>query len=335
MTGSRTRRAGALAVALALTAVACGGDGDDRQAGGPGSTAASDTTAKPSGIAAQVASYDLSTGRDQRVLVGVLAKSGGALVSFGTVDLAFAYAGTQDQPLDPPRPGPQAQATFVPIAGQQVTAGPAVPRFVEPSEGIGVYRAEGIRFDDAGRWLVTVTAIVEGRTEQATVTFPVGARAEVPVAGDPAPRSENLLPGAPDAPVKAVDSRAQPDGAVPDPELHTQTVAAAIGSGRPTMVVISTPVYCESRFCGPVTDSVQQLAQRLGDRMAFVHIEVWRDFEKQAINKAAAEWIFRAGAQDINEPWVFVVGRDGKVSERFDNIAADAELAAAAERVLR
>jgi len=44
------------------------------------------------------------------------------------------------------------------------------------------------------------------------------------------------------------------------------------------MVVVSTPTYCQSRFCGPITDSVSALAQRYGDRMAFVHLEVWKNF---------------------------------------------------------
>jgi hypothetical protein len=34
-------------------------------------------------------------------------------------------------------------------------------------------------------------------------------------------------------------------------------VADAIAAGRPVMVVGSTPVFCVSRFCGPITDAVQ------------------------------------------------------------------------------
>ena len=76
------------------------------------------------------------------------------------------------------------------------------------------------------------------------------------------------------------------------------TVATAIASGRPTMVVISTPVYCVSQFCDPITDLVPLLAGEHQDRMNFVHIEVWRDFEAKTVNKAAAEWILPPGAQD-------------------------------------
>ncbi|MGH9224289.1 MAG: hypothetical protein ACRD2W_11040, partial [Acidimicrobiales bacterium] len=213
-------------------------------------------------------------------------------------------------------------------------AGESKPRIVSPSEVVGVYGTTA-RFDRAGFWEVTATARVDGRPLRATAAFEVQASAQVPAPGEPGPRTENHLPGAEGVPPKAVDSRAEPDGRVPDPELHGRTVAAAIASGRPTMVVISTPVYCQSRFCGPITDSVQRLAAQHGERMNFVHLEVWRDFQGQAVNKAAAEWIYRSPDVDIHEPWVFVLDAGGTITDRFDNVASDQELAAAVGRALR
>jgi len=34
---------------------------------------------------------------------------------------------------------------------------------------------------------------------------------------------------------------------------------------------------------------VSALAKRVGNRMEFVHLEVWKDFENKELNKAAAE----------------------------------------------
>jgi len=302
----RGPRTAAAVAAVALLLGACGGSSGEN-----------------TGFSVQVASYDLTVGRDQRVIAGVLVDGGARLVSFGSMDFSFAYRGTKDKPLDRPRAGPRAAAEFRLIPGQQVpAAGPA--RVVDGSEGIGVYAAEGVRFDTAGVWQLTVTGLADARKVSVKVDFDVAEKATVPLAGEVAPRTENLLPGAPDAPVKAVDSRSEPDGRVPDAALHAGTVAAAIATGRPTMVVISTPVYCQSRFCGPITDSVQALAARYGERMSFVHLEVWRDFEAQTINKAAADWIFRDRNGDIHEPWVFVVGRDGTIAQRFDNVVSEA-----------
>src|ERR671911_1927382 len=179
-----------------------------------------------------------------------------------------------------------------------------------------------------------VTAVLDGRTQWATAAFEVADRTHVPVPGDPAPRTENPLPGDPDVPPTAVDSRAGDDGTVPDPELHATTVADAIAAGRPVMVVVSTPVFCVSRFCGPITDAVQELAQRYGDRMDFVHLEVWRDFEAQELNQAAAEWIWPDQQGDAAEPWVFLVGADGNIVQRWDNVATEASLARAVETVV-
>lgn len=324
---SHRSRTTAIALAAGLLAAACGG-GDDT-----GSAAATTPTEGRAALVAQVASYDLVAGRDQRVIVGLQSGRTAKLVSFGTVELAFEYLGTTERPEDAAVAGPTMAAEFIPVPGQRVTAGDG-PRLVDPSEGIGVYRATGVRFDRAGFWQVKTTAVLDGDTVTATAAFTVRESGQVPGPGEAAPRSINHLPGAAGIPVKAVDSRAEPDGSVPDPELHNRTVADAIAAGRPTMVVISTPVYCESRFCGPVTDSVQTLARRYGDRMSFVHLEVWRDFDQQQINKAAADWIYRPGAEDAQEPWVFVVGPDGTITDRFDNVASDAELAAAVERAL-
>lgn len=69
--------------------------------------------------------------------------------------------------------------------------------------------------------------------------------------------------------------------------------------------------------------------------MAFVHLEVWRNYEETALNEAAAQWIYPPRTEDASKPWVFVVGRDGRITHRFDNVATDEELAEAIEDVSR
>ncbi|MGH2659870.1 MAG: hypothetical protein ACRDHS_09450, partial [Actinomycetota bacterium] len=61
-----------------------------------------------------------------------------------------------------------------------------------------------------------------------------------------------------------------------------------------------------------------------GDRARFIHIEVWRDFEASELDPAAREWIARGG--DAREPWVFLIGADGKVAARWDNVATRPEI---------
>ena len=134
--------------------------------------------------------------------------------------------------------------------------------------------------------------------------------------------------------MNAIDSRAaDSDATVPDPELHGVTIADALAAHRPVIVVVSTPTFCESRFCGPITDSVAELARTMGDKVSFVHLEVWRNFEAGDLNPAAQEWVDPSGSHEGNEPWVFVVDRDGVIVERFDNVASDVDLRAAVDRI--
>lgn len=317
------RTVGALLVAM-LAVAACGGDDD--------TTAPPTTVADGSELVAQVASYDLVADRPQRVVVGLLTNDQ-QLIGFGTVEFTFSYLGTRERPLQDPRQGPTATADYRLIPGQPPATPTSAPTFVD-ADARGVYGANDVEFPDAGLWQVEVAATVQGEDRTATAAFEVLADSDIPAPGDEAPRSQNHLPGAEGVPPKAIDSRAEDDGTVPDPELHDITVADAIASGRPLMVVVSTPVYCVSRFCGPITDTIAELARQQGDAMHFVHLEVWRDFEGRAINAAAADWIYPTRSGDAAEPWVFVVGRDGRITHRFDNVSTDAELRAAVEAVL-
>ncbi|MDP8953877.1 MAG: hypothetical protein M3N37_02950 [Actinomycetota bacterium] len=316
-----------LLLAAVVIPVSCG-DGRPRR---PSSSA----EVVPQGadaLNALVASYDLAADRPQRFMVGLVTNDQ-QLVSFGEARLSFAYLG-EGQGAPPPEPGPEAIAAWQPIPGQDLTEVPDAPRVVSGSEGTGVYAARDVTFARPGFWQVDVAVEVDGQTKRAEAAFQVHPEPVIVAPGDAAPPSENHLPGAQGVPVKAVDSRAEPDGTVPDPELHQLTVAEALASGKPTMVVVSTPVYCVSRFCGPITDAVQELARRHGGAMNFVHIEVWKDFEAKILNEAAADWIYPPGAEDAVEPWVWVVGADGVVTERFDNVASEAELAAAVEAAI-
>lgn len=324
MTPPTPVRIGALLCA-AFFAASCSSDSGVDNATGV------DDAASP--IVAQVASYDLTPDRPQRVIVGLLDNDNN-VVSFGDVEFAFSYLGTADEPLETPVDGPTATADFRLIPGQDVDPEAPGPRVGEPVDGAGVYAADDVEFTEAGIWEVTVTADLPEGNATASANFEVLADSDIPNVGDDAPRTENLLLGDPDAPVAAVDSRAEPDGTVPDPELHSETVAQAIAAGRPALVVVSTPTFCVSRFCGPITDSVSNLAADVGDDVAFIHIEVWRDYENTVLNQGAADWIWPdEEGDDIHEPWVFLVDADGTIVERWDNVATDAEMQAAVEQV--
>jgi hypothetical protein len=307
------RRAASAVVALSLLSAACSQEPEPRN----------DAPRSAAQLTAEVASFDLSARMPTRFLVGlgVFEEGENLFVVGGSVELAFSYLGeTQAAGSEPYR---DATASFLPIPGSTAPDGGEPVATPDPASR-GVYAAYDFEFDRAGLWEVEVTAdVIEHGAMRATSAFEVLPEPQVPAPGDRAPAVENLMIGAKDAPEAAIDSRAT-TGGIPDPELHRTTVAEAIRTGRPALVVVSTPVYCVSRFCGPVTDVVQELAADYGDRADFIHIEVWRDFEGQVVNKGAADWILRG--ETLQEPWVFLVGADGRVVERWDNVATRQEM---------
>jgi hypothetical protein len=108
-------------------------------------------------------------------------------------------------------------------------------------------------------------------------------------------------------------------------------VAGALAAHRPFVVVFATPAFCRSRICGPVLELVLGLAPRYRDRVEFIHIEPYElDLARQGrlqLGPAARAWGLPS------EPWVFVVGADGRIAARLEGIFSAEELEAAIRRV--
>jgi hypothetical protein len=82
---------------------------------------------------------------------------------------------------------------------------------------------------------------------------------------------------------------------------------------KPVALLFSTPQLCESRVCGPVTDVALQLRAKYGDKMEFIHQEVFQNNKR--------EEGLRAPLQAFNlqsEPWLFVIDKNGKVTARLE-----------------
>lgn len=250
-----------------------------------------------------VASYDLAVGDDQRFMVG-LVTSDERLVTEESAELSFAYTGTREGEVAENFSAAR-RAKFLPI-----------PESSEPTHLTGVYKTTA-SFDRAGFWQVRARAeALEG-----TGTFEVLEKHQVPAPGDPAPKSENYIVGS-EVSNAALDSRAA-RGPIPDPELHRVTIADAISRGRPALVVFSTPEFCISRFCGPVTDLIADLASEHPERAEYIHVEIWEDQPARKFNPTAEEWLLHG---DLQEPWVFLIGADGRIAARWDNVATREEI---------
>lgn len=183
-------------------------------------------------------------------------------------------------------------------------------------------------FDAAGYWGVVLDIKIGDETYQPRMKFWVLEETPEVGIGEPAPRSEQLTLADVDDPA-IISSQVDP---VED--MLDQTVAAALETGKPVVVAFVTPSFCQTRFCGPVMESVVQPAwERYGDRVEFVHIEPY-DLPKARQDAVlepvptVLEWGIR------QEPFIFVLDAEGIVRAKLEGVTDLDELSAVIEGVL-
>lgn len=172
-----------------------------------------------------------------------------------------------------------------------------------------------VNFSHAGRWGLAVEATtLDGKKGMSTVAFEVFEKPRIPAPGQPALESDNLTK-ADVANIREIDSGEPPN------DMHDVKIKDAIANERPMVIIFSTPAFCVSLFCGPVTDEVSELQEDYRDQVDFVHIEIWQDFEKKLFNPTAREWLMREDGS-LSEPFVYVVGKDGIIYDRWEGPVA-------------
>jgi hypothetical protein len=117
----------------------------------------------------------------------------------------------------------------------------------------------------------------------------------------------------------------------PVPALYRHSIAGSLAAGAPFVVTFGTPEFCTSRTCGPVVDVVDAVRREFaGSGLRFIHVEVYEDNDPtKGYNRWMREWKL------TTEPWVFLVGRDGRIAERFEGSVSVRELRAAVGRLVR
>ncbi len=186
---------------------------------------------------------------------------------------------------------------------------------------VGFYVAN-TPFDEAGKWGVEIIAVPKGAAEvKIQAPFDVLAQSKSPGIGTVPPASNNeTTPSAP-----ADESLCSRDPVCP---LHDMVIADKLGKGRPLVVQFSTPAFCETRFCGPVLEALIQEAPGYQDRVDFIHIEVWKDFQAQQYREAVTEWNLPG------EPYTFFMDGSGKVVGRLEAIFSEEELRSALDQLV-
>ena len=284
-------RALALIAAVALLG-ACADNAPNENAGSPGASFNEDFTdveAYPVFVSSEIV-----VGRN-RLLVGLLSGENDAPIASPDIDMAISFFDLE-------------KSVRTPVATERMD-------FVwtqKPRAGLYV---EEVTFDSAGRWGAEVSLNGEGVDETVRANFDVTEQASTPAVGE--------RPPAVDTPTASDVERL---GAIstdshPDPRFYRMSIAEALRSGRPSVITFATPKFCESATCGPTLDIVKRVSDGFPD-MNFVHVEPYKlpiRAERKVV-PAALRWGLPT------EPWVFVVGSDGRVAAKFEGIVGAPEL---------
>jgi len=120
------------------------------------------------------------------------------------------------------------------------------------------------------------------------------------------------------------------DGPCP---FHEHTVADVLADGDPLAFLIATPAFCSTQYCGPVVETLIEASSSFPS-VRPIHLEVYEntdDANGSRSNLRAASQLAEIGLDF--EPSLFLVGRDGIVADRIDNVFDRAELELALARI--
>ena len=320
MTRLTTSLAGALS-ALALLA-GCGGDQSARdpiervpEAGGLRQRVAEAREVKrsdfpaPGGRSLTELASELGARDGEAALASSVFTVGDNRLAFGSIDEAGQFAFGRTAIYVARRPGARAQGPYPAPADLLVTdaAFRSAQAAGEEDPFAAVYAAR-VPFERSGRHaILTVTRSGE-RTVAATGVVDVVTPEEDPIpdVGEKAPRVETDTVASAGGDVKAIDTREPPS------DMHAKSFSEVLGR-KPVALLFATPQLCQSRVCGPVVDVALQLKKSYGDRVEFIHQEVYRDNDP---NKGIRDPLVRFNLR--TEPWLFVVDENGRITARLE-----------------
>ncbi len=222
----------------------------------------------------------------------------------------------------------QGRVITSPTARVWLARGLKQPPFVETtavSEKIGVEGTDSgeveavfvteLELERPGTYWLLAEPVGGPKKIQAVGNVVVKAKPAAPAVGDDAPASKT--PTLTNSTLEQLTT-----SKVPDPELYRSSVADALAAKAPFVVAFATPAYCQSRTCGPIVDVVSSVRQKhAASGIRFSHVEIYEDNDPaKGENRWVKEWNLPS------EPWIFLVGPDGKVRERFEGTASVREL---------
>ncbi|HWI08826.1 MAG TPA: hypothetical protein VNT54_15085 [Solirubrobacteraceae bacterium] len=312
----------AWAAAAMLLIVGCGGD-SNKEARAPQAASSAELRAELKGATdAKVSDFPAPAGRTlqqvadgldltgpQVALAGSVYTVGENRFAFGVLDpkSGFVYGKTAVYVAN--GPGAAARGPF-PAPADLLITDPAFRSQTAAGEDdpfAAIYEAQ-VPLTRAGKTSVLVVTKVDGKLAGAGTQIDViePARDSIPRVGERPPKITTDTVASAGGDVKSIETRLPPD------DMHDVDFADVIGK-KPVALLFATPALCASRVCGPVVDIAAQLKADYGDRVQFIHQEVYVDNE---VAKGLREPLRRFNLR--TEPWLFVFDRSGRVTARLE-----------------
>jgi hypothetical protein len=303
-------RVAALLTALAVLIVACG----STVSSAPVQPSASAATASGSGALAILPIPITSAFRvgDNRIVFTLTDSSGQKQVAGPDRTLAIGYHGPK---------------------GETIAAAPQT--FTWAIEGVnGVYVGHAT-FPSAGQWTADFTTSAAGSPAQTTTFgFDVRERLEVVSPGDAAPsvKTPTLADVGGDLARISSDTK-------PEKRFYETSEADALAANKPFVLIFATPKFCQTATCGPTLDKLKPVAAAHPD-VTFINVEPYQlkddagQLQPVLDAKGGLVPVEATSAFKLStEPYVFVVGADGKVSASFELVFSAEEIEAAIQQV--
>jgi hypothetical protein len=315
----------ALLAGALLAAVGCGGD-DGAASGDPVSRvpeqgglqekvrAASqpDTAGFPSAEGKtlnQIAEEVKGGGSTEVGLATSVFTVGKQRLAFGVIDDKGQFVYGPTVVYLAPTPDDPAEGPYAAPADVLVTEGRYRSRqAAEESDPFAAVYESQVRFDQKGQWAVLVVTQTGNTYVAAPSQIVVNTKQDDPIpdVGEPAPKVVTDTLESVGGDEELLDTR------VPPSDMHRESFDQVIGK-KPIALLFATPQLCQSRVCGPVTDIALQMKAKYGDRMEFIHQEVYDENDPQeGLRESLQEFRLRT------EPWLFVVDTNGRITARLE-----------------
>ncbi|MCW3011975.1 MAG: hypothetical protein JWO90_2379 [Solirubrobacterales bacterium] len=242
------------------------------------------------------ASSVLTTGEHERLAFGLLDED---RFLYAPTAIYLAKSGGRARALGPYPAPADLLVTDAPFRSETAAS--------EESPFAAVY-ATTVPFAEPGTYDVLAVSKVQGQDVAAggQVKVVTTAQDRIPDVGEPAPAVATDTVQSAGGDVESIDTR-RPVGT-----MHDASFDDVLGK-KPALLLFATPQLCQSRVCGPVVDIAEQLKRTYGERVQFIHQEVFVDNEVRKGLRAP----LRAFKLQT-EPWLFAVDAKGRITQRLE-----------------